>query len=138
MGRRSRTRAAAPTPVAGRSRPKAEKTGRARGHTPPEGRERAFDRLSPVRRTLARYLIFAILISVTTVLGIALLGGTAGPLIVFAYVLLSAGVTYRWAQRGLAGREMADDDRMLQTMAGGMLFLSVALATVSAVVLTVT
>lgn len=77
------------------------------------------------------------LVSLATVLGIALLGGTAGPLIVFAYAVLGAGLAYRWAQQRLAGAAMSDEDRMMQTMAGGLLVISVALATVSAAVLSV-
>jgi hypothetical protein len=102
----------------------------------PQRRERAFDRLSPVRRVLARYLACALAIAIATVLGIAGLGGTAGPLIVLGYVLLGAGLTFRWAQRRLAGQTMTDDDRMMQTMAGGLLLISVTLAAVSALVLT--
>lgn len=128
MGRRSRNRSAAASgpaePAGGTSRaPRAA------------GREGAFDRLSPVRRILARYLIAAVAISVATVLGIALLGGTLGPFIVLAYALVGAGLTFRWAQGGLAGQPMGDEDRMMQTMAGGMLALSVLLAAVAAVVL---
>lgn len=117
MGRRSRAR----TP---RRPPRA-----------PERRARATDGLSPARSTLAIYLGIAMVVSIATVLGIALLGGTGGPLIVFAYVLLSAGLTQRWAMRRLAGASMTDEDRMMQTMAGGLLAISVALAVISAVVL---
>ncbi|MCW2998826.1 MAG: hypothetical protein JWN65_2375, partial [Solirubrobacterales bacterium] len=78
----------------------------------------------------------ALAIAIATVLGIAGLGGTAGPLIVLGYVLLGAGLTFRWAQRQLAGQTMTDDDRMMQTMAGGLLLISVTLAAVSALVLT--
>ena len=118
MGRRSRGR----TPLPQRA-------------TPP--RARASERLSPARSTLAIYLGLAMLISVATVLGIAILGGTGGPSIVFAYALLGAGLSYRWARGRLAGVAMTDEDRMMQTMAGGLLAISVVLAAVSAIVLAV-
>lgn len=120
MGRRSRSRTPQRPPRAPRA---------------PERRARAGDGLSPARSTLAIYLGIAMVVSVVTVLGIALLGGTGGPLIVFAYVLLAAGLTQRWAVRRLAGATMTDEDRMMQTMAGGLLAISVALAAISAVVL---
>jgi len=118
MGRRSRARTPSPPPrTAAR-------------------RARARDRLSPARSTLAVYLGLAMLVSVATVLGIAILGGTGGPLIVFAYALLGAGLSYRWARERLADKSMTDEDRMMQTMAGGLLVISVALAAISAIVLT--
>ncbi|MCW3039142.1 MAG: hypothetical protein JWM31_1047 [Solirubrobacterales bacterium] len=127
MGRRSRSRTAA-TPAAART------PGKPASGTPAR-RERAFDRLSPVRRILARYLAAALVIGVATIAGIAGLGGRLGPLIVLAYVLVAAGVCFRWAQSRLAGQAMSDEDRMMQTMAGGMLVLSVLLAGVAALVL---
>ncbi|WP_354697925.1 hypothetical protein DSM112329_03583 [Paraconexibacter sp. AEG42_29] len=144
MGRRSRARSkpAAPAPPAkGRSGAKAKTAGKtqtaAKTKPVPERRERAFDRLSPVRRILARYLIFAVIVAIATVLGIAGLGGTAGPLIVFAYVTIGASSTFRWAQQNLAGRAMTDEDRVMQTMAGGMLLLSTLLAVANAVLLAI-
>jgi hypothetical protein len=125
MGRRSRTRSAS-APTRPRSTPPA-----------PPRREKAFDRLSPVRRILTTYLGCAMAIAVATVLGIAILGGTLGPFIVVAYVMVGAGLSFRWAHGRLAGHDMEDEDRMMQTMAGGMLLISLGLATVSAVLLTV-
>ncbi|MCW2958737.1 MAG: hypothetical protein JWP18_1540 [Solirubrobacterales bacterium] len=134
MGRRSRTRASsAPAPTPNRAHRRASK-GTAAPHPP---REKAFDRLPPVRRTLTTYLGCAMAIAVATVLGIAGLGGTLGPFIVLAYVVLGAGLSFRWAQRRLAGETLGNEDRMMQTMAGGMLLISVALAAVSAVLLSV-
>jgi hypothetical protein len=115
---------------------------RSRGRTPPaerapQPRARASDRLSPARSTLAIYLGLAMFISVATVLGIAILGGTGGPSIVLAYALLGAGLSYRWARGRLGGLAMTDEDRMMQTMAGGLLAISVALAAISAIVVAV-
>lgn len=131
MGRRSRARS---TSVGTK---KATRTTAPAATPAPERRGRAFDRLSPVRRTLARYLIFAVLIAIATVLGIAGLGGTAGPLVVFAYVIIGASATFRWAQQRLVGQSMTDEDRLMQTMAGGMLILSTLLAVVNAILLSI-
>ncbi len=139
MGKRSRTRSRTtpPPPVAkGRPGQKAAAKAPAPRTRPPRKREGAFDRLSPVRRTLAIYLGCAMLLSISTVLGIAILGGTLGPLIVLAYVILGAGLAFRWAQERLRGQTMSDEDRVMQTMAGGLLLISTGLAAVSALVLT--
>lgn len=131
MGRRARARSTASrATAAGRQRPaSAPETGGRR-------REGALDRLSPVRKVLARFIGLALAVAIATVAGIAGLGGTLGPLIVFAYTVVAAGLIFRWAQSRLAGHAMADEDRMMQTLAGGLLVMSVVLATVSAIVLT--
>lgn len=90
-----------------------------------------------MRRILTVYLASAMGTAVVTVLGIAILGGTLGPFIVVAYVMVGAGLSFRWAHRRLAGHDMDDEDRMMQTMAGGMLLISLGLATVSAVLVSV-
>ncbi len=76
-------------------------------------------------------------VAIATVLGIAGLGGTLGPFIVVAYVMLGAGLSFRWAQRRLAGQTLTDEDRMMQTLGGGMLLISLLLALVSAILLSV-
>lgn len=93
--------------------------------------------MSPARRILTIYLACATVLALLTVVGIAALGGTLGPFVVVAYVALGAGLTFRWAHRKLDGQAMEDEDRMMQTMAGGMLLISLGLAVVSAVLLTV-
>jgi hypothetical protein len=127
VGRRSRRRAtpgAAPrTASAPPSRPR---------------RARASDGLTPARRTLTRYLGGAVLVALATIIGIAALGGSLGPFVVVAYVLVSSGLLFRWAQERLAGAAMSDEDRMLQTAAGGMLLISAVLALASAVLVSVT
>jgi len=128
MGRRSRSRN--PDPAARRA---------ARPARPAPTRQRALEGLTPVRRTLAIYLGLAMLLSVLTVAGIAILGGTVGPFVVLAYAMVGGGLAYRWAQLRLADKrqELSDEDRVMQTMAGGLLAISVALAALSAVVLSV-
>lgn len=75
------------------------------------------------------------IVAVLTVLGIAILGGSLGPLVTFAASATAAGLLFRWAQQRLVGLAFSDEDRVLQTMAGGLLVISVALATVSMIVL---
>lgn len=130
MGRRSRRRpSAAPRSASGAAtRPREEAPARARG------RERALDRLPPARRALAAYVAAAMFLALLVVLGIAILGGTVGPLIVLAYAVLGAGLLHRWATRRLTGLDLSDEDRVMQTMAGGLLILAVVLAAISAVV----
>lgn len=125
MGRRSRSRTTTPRPKA------------APAPAAPAGRGRAADRLSPARKTIAGYLGIAMVVSVITILGIATLGGTIGPLLVFAFAALASGLAFRWAQGRLANLEMTDEDRLMQTMAGGLLLISVVLAAVAAIVLTI-
>lgn len=120
MGRRARTRAqtgSKPTRAAERPAP-----------------TRA--RLDPVRRTLGAYVAAALLLGVLTLAGIVVLGGTLGPFITLAGVVVAAGLVHRAATARLAGAELRDEDRVMQTLAGGILVLSVVLAGAGAVVAT--
>lgn len=121
MGRRARSRAQATTGT------KATKVSQ-RGAPPARGR------LDPVRRTITGYLAAAFVIAVLTLLGIVILGGTLGPFVVLAAVVIAAGLAYRTASARLAGQALTDEDRVMQTMAGGMLVLSVVLAAAGALV----
>lgn len=78
----------------------------------------------------------AFVVAVTTLLGIVVLGGTLGPFIVLAVVVVAAGLIQRAAAARLRGQSLTGEDRMMQTMAGGMLVLSVVLAAAGAVVST--
>jgi hypothetical protein len=120
MGKRARARGAAPP------RPSAPAPGRRPGAG-----------LGPVRRALTGYLIGALVLAVVTLAGILVLGGSLGPFVTLAVVVLGAGLVHRAARRRLAGAELSDEDRMIQTMAGGMLAISVLLAAAGAVVSTV-
>ena len=115
MGKRSRNRAG----------------GTVRPRSVPEAPRRKG--LGPVRRVLAGYLLASALVGVLTLLGIALLGGALGPFLVLAAVVVLAGLISREATRRLAGASLADEDRVIQTMAGGMLVISVILALSGAV-----
>lgn len=90
-----------------------------------------------LRRTLATYLAGALVLAVVVLLGTVTLAGTLGPWIVLAVVAGGAYGLHAWAQRRLAGALLADEDRILQTMAGGLLILVVAFAAVAAAILTV-
>lgn len=114
MGRRARARGAAPARAAAPSRRTATR-----------------DTLPAVRRVLVAYVGGAMVLSVLVLLGIAGLGGTLGPAIVLAVALVWAGALHRWAQGRLAEHELTDQDRVMQTMGGGMLFLSVCLSATS-------
>ncbi|MTD43274.1 hypothetical protein GKE82_02860 [Conexibacter sp. W3-3-2] len=95
------------------------------------GREKGLGRLPAPRRVLALYLGAATVVALVALLGIALIGGTAGPFLVFAVVAGASGLVYRRAQRALVGLGLSDEDRLLQTMAAGLLLISSLLALVS-------
>lgn len=123
MGRRSRNRAAsgADGPDGAPARPPARRT-------------RAADTLNPARRIIAAYLGAAAVIGVLTLAGIATVGGTFGPPLVFVAILaLSAGALRFFAGR-LAGAELTDEDRLMRLLATGVLITAVILALISAVV----
>ncbi|MCW3012684.1 MAG: hypothetical protein JWO90_3088 [Solirubrobacterales bacterium] len=123
MGKRSRARAQEQTGV--------RQTREVRRPAAPPPKQRA--QLGPVRRTLTAYLLGALLLGVLTLAGIVVLGGTLGPFITLAVVVLAAGLLHRAATLRLAPAELTNEDRLIQTMAGGMLVLSVVLAAAGAV-----
>jgi hypothetical protein len=128
MGKRSRER-----------RPPGPRPARAPRPAPlAPGREKGFGRLPAARRTLAIYLAVAMLVALVTLVGIAVLGGTLGPYLVFAFSVVASGLLFRWAQGSLAGAAMSDEDRVMQTMAAGLLLISTVLALVSAIAVAAT
>lgn len=124
MGRRSRNRAAADGAPAPAPEPKPRRA--ARGSS--------MERLNPARRVIAAYLGGAAVVGVLTLLGIATLGGTFGPIIVFLVVLALSAALIRFAAARLAGHELTDEDRLMRLLATGVLIVAVVLALVSAVV----
>lgn len=126
MGRRSRNRAAATDPAAPSAPPK-------RPRPPRQRRERAGERLNPARKTIAGYLVGAAVLGVLTLVGIASLGGTFGPIIVFLVVLGLAFVLQRAAAQRLEGIELTDEDRSMRLLATGVLVVAVVLSLISAV-----
>lgn len=89
-----------------------------------------------LRKTLGAYLAGAIALAILVILGTVTLAGTLGPWIVLvADLALSYGL-YRWAQARLAQLPLSDDDRIIQTLAGGLLLVALGFALFAAVVLT--
>ncbi len=119
MGKRARARGVAA------SRPAPD------GRQAPPARAKGLD---PVRRALAAYLLAALVLAVLTLAGIVVLGGSFGPFLTLAVIVIAAGLVHRAATRRLAGAELTNEDRVIQTMAGGMLALSVVLALAGALI----
>jgi predicted PurR-regulated permease PerM len=90
-----------------------------------------------LRRVLGAYLAGAILLAVLVLLGTVTLAGTLGPFVVLVVDATVAWALYRWAQARLADLELTDEDRLLQTLAGGLLVVVLAFAAVAAALLTV-
>jgi hypothetical protein len=89
-----------------------------------------------LRRTLGAYLAGAIALAILVILGTVTLAGALGPWIVLvADLALSYGL-YRWAQGRLAPLALSDEDRIIQTLAGGLLVVAAGFALFAAVVLT--
>jgi hypothetical protein len=90
-----------------------------------------------LRKTLGAYLAGAIALAILVLLGTLTLAGTLGPWIVLVVDAVATVALYRWAQDRLGGLALRDEDRMLQTLAGGLLAIVLLFAAVAAVVLTV-
>jgi hypothetical protein len=90
-----------------------------------------------LRKVLGAYLAGAILLAVLVLVGTLTLAGTLAPFLVLAIDAGAAYALYRWAQDRLTGMALSDEDRLLQTLAGGLLVLVLAFAAVAAAILTV-
>lgn len=117
----------------GRSRRRARTAGTATASAPA-----APARATPgeLRRTLGAYLAGAIALAILVILGTVTLAGTLGPWIVLVADAALAYGLYRWAQARLAQLPLSDDDRVIQTLAGGLLIVALGFALFAAVVLT--
>jgi len=140
VGRRARQRAAAAPPPAAKPAPnrsarRAAAAVAARPATVRRPRERALDRLPPARKVLAKYVLMAMVIAIVVMVGIAVLGGTLGPFVVLAYAVLGTGGAYRYSSTRLRDLPLTDEDRMLQTLAGGLLGISLLFAIAGAILL---
>jgi len=80
------------------------------------------------------YAGLAGVLAILVLAGIALLGGRLGPYIVVAYAAFGAGLIHWWVSRRTEGLTFTDDDRVLQTVAGGLLVMAVGFSIVSAIV----
>ena len=123
----------------GRSRRRARTTATAASPAPRAAdRKRATATVTPaeLRRTLGAYLAGAIVLAVLVLLGTMTLAGTLAPWLVLAVDAAAAYTFYRWAQGRLAPLALSDEDRVMQTLAGGLLLLALGFALVAAVALT--
>jgi hypothetical protein len=125
----------------GRSRRRARTTATATATAPAAraaDRKRAAASVSPaeLRKTLGAYLAGAIVLAILVLLGTVTLAGTLGPWLVLVVDAAAAYALYRWAQGRLAPLALSDEDRILQTLAGGLLLLALGFALVAAVALT--
>jgi hypothetical protein len=125
MGRSRRRAHAAASAPSGRGRPAAA-AAPAPAPTPAE-----------LRKTLGAYIAGAILIAILVLAGTVTLAGTLAPWLVLVAAATAAAALYRWAQGRLAGLALSDEDRVMQTLAGGLLAVVLLFAAVAAVVLTV-
>jgi hypothetical protein len=89
-----------------------------------------------LRKTLGAYLAGAIALAILVILGTVTLAGALGPWIVLVADGALSYALYRWAQARLAQLALSDEDRVIQTLAGGMLVVAFGFALLAAVVLT--
>ena len=111
---------------------------RRRARTTPTTAAPAATTVAPgeLRKTLGAYLAGAIALAILVLVGTVTLGGALAPWLV---LVVDAGLSYalyRWAQGRLAALPLSDEDRVMQTLAGGMLLIALAFAGVAAVALT--
>lgn len=85
---------------------------------------------------LAIELVGTLVVGVLTLVGTAVLTGTLGPFVVLAFALGGAFALRAYAERALAGIELAGDDLTLHRLMTALLALTVAFAFLAAVVLT--
>jgi hypothetical protein len=90
-----------------------------------------------LRKTLGAYLAGAITLAILVLLGTVTLAGTLAPWLVLAVDAAASFALYRWSRTRLAALPLSDEDRLLQTLAGGMLVIAFTFAAVAAVVLTI-
>jgi hypothetical protein len=89
------------------------------------------------RRTLATYLVGAVLLAVLVLMGTIMLLGAIGPWIVLLAGAAAAYGLHRWATNRLEGVVLSQEDQTLRTMASGLLLLVLAFAALAAGLLTV-
>jgi hypothetical protein len=90
-----------------------------------------------LRKTLGAYLAGAIVLVILVLLGTLTLAGSLGPWLVLVADAGLSFLLFKWADTRLAGLALSDEDRVLQTLAGGLLAVVLLFAAVAAVVLTV-
>jgi hypothetical protein len=90
-----------------------------------------------LRKSLGAYVAGAILLAILVLLGTVMLAGTLAPWLVLVLDAVATVALYRWSQSRLAGLALSDEDRLVQTLAGGLMAIVLLFAAVAAVVLTV-
>ncbi|HEY6760752.1 MAG TPA: hypothetical protein VI318_14740 [Baekduia sp.] len=90
-----------------------------------------------LRKSLGAYVAGAVLLAILVLLGTVTLAGALAPWLVLVLDAVATIGLYRWSQSRLAGLALSDEDRLLQTLAGGLLAIVLLFAAVAAVVLTV-
>ncbi len=90
--------------------------------------------LTPARKGIALALGMAVVLAALVVVGIALLNGTLGAAIVLAYAVAGSGAILLFFRRRTAGAQLTSDDRIFQTLAGGLLVIAIAFAALALLV----
>ena len=90
-----------------------------------------------LRRTLGAYLAGAIALAILVLLGTIGLGGKLTPWFVLVVDAIASIALFQWSQSRLSELALSDEDRVMQTLAGGLLALVLIFAAVAAVVPTV-
>ena len=124
MGRRSRARTATDPATATAATPRRPR----REPEPIRGG------LTPARKGIALALGMAVVLAALVVVGIALLNGALGAAIVLAYALVGSGAILLFFRRRTAGAQLTSDDRIFQTLAGGLLVIAIAFAALALLV----
>ncbi|HEV7752540.1 MAG TPA: hypothetical protein VGO71_13430 [Baekduia sp.] len=134
--RRARLAASSPSSPTAGADAKADATAR---RAAARARARTASQPAPakLRKILGAYLARAIVLAVLVLIGTVTLAGTLAPFLVLAVDAVAAYALYRWAQSRLAGLHLTDEDRVLQTLAGGLLVVVLAFAAIAAAILTV-
>ncbi|HWI71873.1 MAG TPA: hypothetical protein VNT55_07960 [Baekduia sp.] len=90
-----------------------------------------------LRKTLGAYLAGAVGLAILVLLGTVTLAGSLAPWLVLVVDAAASFALFRWSQRRLADLPLSDEDRIMQTLAGGLLAIVLLFAAVAAVLLTV-
>jgi hypothetical protein len=140
MRERAQVRPALLFAAMGRSRRRARTSAATAPAPRAADRKRAAATVTPgeLRRTLGAYLAGAIVLAILVLLGTLTLVGTLAPWLVLVVDAAAAYALYRWAQGRLAQLPLSDEDRVMQTLAGGLLLVALGFAAIAAVALTAT
>jgi hypothetical protein len=90
-----------------------------------------------VRRFLGTYLAGALVLAVVVLVATVALAPAWAPWVVLLADASASLALYTWAQGRMADLSLSDEDRLLHTLATGLLVMGLLFAAVAAVVLTV-